>query len=275
MEALPRPRPSLFARSSARFIYASYWLDRLYMRFDSARSVMVLAFASDEVLEAHNSFSYGKMRPVHGLFDWEKRLVGQYFPPPPAHILIGAAGLGREAFALAEMGYKVSAFEPVDQLAAQMRSVGRSVTPAVRVYRGAYQDLPLLEGEQGSIVHDLRTDQPFDAGVIGWGSFSHLRSDAERVETLRRFGEITHGPILASFFGAGSQDGRSAEGYEGLRGWIRRLAARRGMSRFVMRGGYCRILSADDVDRFANEAGLTVPEKLCYQEGQSYAVFFR
>ena len=46
----------MIARSSARFIYASYWLDRLYMRFDNARSVTVLAFASDAVLEAHNSF---------------------------------------------------------------------------------------------------------------------------------------------------------------------------------------------------------------------------
>ena len=97
-------------------------------------------------------------------------------------------------------------------------------------------------------------------------------SDAERVETLRRFADVTRGPILASFFSPGPEH-RSQERGAGFRAWIRRRAGRRGLARFVMRGGYCRLLSAEDVERVAKEAGVTVIEKRCHQEGNSYAVF--
>ena len=53
-------------------------------------------------------------------FRGRKRCFERYFPPPPAHILVGGAGGGREAFALLERGYRVTAFEPSEALAASM-----------------------------------------------------------------------------------------------------------------------------------------------------------
>src|SRR5262249_12057240 len=138
----PRQRSSLFARSTARLLHATYLVDRLFMRFDAARSMAVIAFASDEVLTAHNDVAYGRMTPARGLFEWEKDVVRDHFPPPPARVLVGAAGLGRESSALAEMGYSVTAFEPVDHLVASMRATSQSAMPPVRVFQGAYQDMP-------------------------------------------------------------------------------------------------------------------------------------
>jgi hypothetical protein len=242
------------------------------MRFDAVRSMAVLAFASDEVLKAHNDVHYGGMMPGSGLFEWEKEAVRDHFPPPPARVLVGAAGLGRESFALAEMGYSVTAFEPVDQLVARMRAMLQNTVPPIRVFQGAYQDMPILDRHQRPASHDLRTDPPFDAAVIGWVSLSHILKDTERVETLRRFAEVTHGPILASFFPADS--GQPRESGKSLGTWIRRRGhRRRGLSRFVIRGGYCRLLSAEDITRLAKEAGLDVRAIHLRHAFQPHAVF--
>src|SRR5258708_387635 len=106
---MARPPRSFLTRSVARFIHATYSLDRLYTRFDQARSTVVLALASDALLEAHNDVYYGGMRERgvirRGLFEWERAVISRFFPSAPARVLVGAAGLGREAIALAEMGY--------------------------------------------------------------------------------------------------------------------------------------------------------------------------
>ena len=48
----------------------------------------------------------------HGLYPWETDWFERRLPSPPASILIGAAGGGREAAALRDLGYQVRAFEP-------------------------------------------------------------------------------------------------------------------------------------------------------------------
>jgi hypothetical protein len=75
------------------------------------------------------------------LFPKEEKIIKEYFPPPPARCLIGAAGGGREALALAGMGYEVLAFEPVPQLALAL--AGRKVSN-MRVYCARYEEMPRL-----------------------------------------------------------------------------------------------------------------------------------
>ena len=76
--------------------------------------------ASDRLLSKYNDLTYahsdayhpGSSRYRDALHPWEETVVGSHFPAPPSRVLIGAAGGGREAFALARRGYAVVAFEP-------------------------------------------------------------------------------------------------------------------------------------------------------------------
>ena len=197
----------------ARAILATKTVDRAYRLFDRARSRAVVRWASDAVLDEFNAVAYARddtYRPETAafrskLFPWEAAAVRDHFDPPPGRILLGGAGGGREAFALAEQGYEVIAFEPATELAEAM-AVRAVAIPLVRSYRAHYEDLPLLEparlGDTGADVRDLA---PFTAAVMGWGSFSHLASHAARVRALASLGEVTAGPILVSFLAFSSR----------------------------------------------------------------------
>jgi hypothetical protein len=70
----------------------------------------------------------------------------------------------------------------------------------VEVFLGRYQDLPLLRRVGTDEVVDLRAGGRFDAAMLGWSSFSHIRHRQDRIATLQRFAEVTDGPVVASFF---------------------------------------------------------------------------
>jgi hypothetical protein len=107
---------------------------------------------------------------------------------------------------------------------------------------------------------------------VGYGSLSHLLKDTQRVETLRRFAEVTRGPMLVSFY-ASFPDRRPADADAGwVRRWLRRRKARRGTSRFQVHGGYFRLLSREDIEGMANEVGLTVLHAEIERDLQPYAV---
>lgn len=251
-------------------------VDTLYAGFDRARSALILAFASDAVLEAHLEVDHGQRweddshLPAEWL-PWERRAVPEFFPPPPAKILVGAAGWGREARVLAAMGYSVVAFEPVRQLAEKM---ARETAPlgSVRVYCGAFQDMPFLEALPTGARGDLRNEGPFDGAIVGYGSLSHLLTDAQRIETLRRFAEVTRGPILVSFYASFPESHPAAAHSGWLRRWLRRRKARRGVSRFQVSGGYFRLLSREEIEGMAKEVGLKVLDIQIERDLQPYAV---
>ena len=76
-----------------------------------------MALASDRALERYNDLVYG-VSPTYtpgtsrfraGLFEWEREAIDRWFPPPPARILIGGAGGGRESVSLASRGYSITA----------------------------------------------------------------------------------------------------------------------------------------------------------------------
>jgi hypothetical protein len=273
-------RHSLLTRWTARGIQAMSSFDKLYLGFNRVRSAFLLAFASDAVLEAHLEVYYGRTweddsRLAAAWLPWERRAI-EFFPPPPAKVLVGAAGWGREARVLAAMGYSVVAFEPVRRLAEKMASETAPLG-SVRVYRGTFQDMPFLEALPTGARGDLRNDGPFDAAIVGYGSLSHLLRDAQRVETLRRFAEVTQGPILVSFYAsfpeAAFPERLPAAAHTGwLRRWLRQRKARRGTSRFQMNGGYFRLLSREEIEGMASEVGLSVLHAEIERDLQPYAV---
>jgi hypothetical protein len=251
----------------ARAIRSTLLVDKAYGLFDRLRSRAVLSLASPATLEAYSELAYSAQDTYQsdqpttelGLFAWEQRALAA-FPPAPARVLVGAAGGGREAFALAARGYAVTAFEPSAVLAQSMaRRAARD--GGVAAYRARYADLPVLQpaSPMGSAL-DTRTAAPFDAGILGWASLSHLTTDAARLETLRWFARLVSGPILVSFFtrqdpGAAAPSSHTAK------------------TAFTMRIGQYTLLGRADLDHLAERAGLVVDLiDLNYLEGWPNAI---
>jgi hypothetical protein len=169
-------------RLLARIIRLSTIVDRAARRFDQVRSVLVTRWASPSVLDAYNDLA-----------------IAGAFPEPPGRLLVGGAGGGREAFALAARGYEVVAFEPSADLARSMvqhAPAGLSVEALI----GRYEDLPSLTSAATGASVDLRLQRLFAAALLGWASFSHLRTSTARIAALQAVGELTSGPIVLSFY---------------------------------------------------------------------------
>ena len=271
------------ARLGAHVIRATSTVDSAYRRFDALRSALVARFAPDSVLDAFNDMTYGASdvyRPDAAnyrseLFNWEVDAIGRLFPPPPARILVGGAGGGREAFALAARGYEVVAFDPSAPLVRSMAAhagPGGRVTPLL----GRYEDLPMLltpaaaPAERISL-HDVAM---FDAALFGWTSYSHIRRREARVVALRQIGAVTSGPIVASFYldrAAGSPAqtrlGRLA----------RRAGLGTGQDRFTTHVGFYHLSSPVELRSEARDAGLALVCE-CYDDSDGrwpYVAFKR
>ena len=158
---------------------------------------------------AYNDLAYGTTKVYDAsapefrerLFNWEAELVQRVFPPPPGRVLVGGAGGGRETFELISRGYAVAAFEPSDVLARSMADRAATNGHAVEVFLGRYQELPVLRrGWERSGRGSAGSGNRFDAAMLGWSSFSHIRHRQDRISTLQRFAEVTDGPVVASFF---------------------------------------------------------------------------
>jgi hypothetical protein len=250
---------SLPARLAARLVLATRVLDRGYQAFDRLRSLAVLAFATPAFLDDYTRLAYdttstyraGARDFRQGLFRWEARAIDERFPPPPARVLIGGAGGGREAFALIERGYTVVAFDAAPALAASMRKATPSLGPeALRAFCASYDDLPMIAPDV-----DLRREPPFDAAIVGWTSFSHLVSDESRVHALAQMGAVTRGPILVSYFG---QELAAPESRYRLLRWLDRRAKRWGEATFTTSIGFSRLFSETEINALITREGLTV-----------------
>ena len=151
---------------------------------------------TDPELDRVTDALYATAGPVgrQGLFDWENRWFSRTLPGPPARLLIGACGYGRDALPLETEGYEVFAFEPEP---AAVHACQKILKHGDRVFRARYDDLASGlkgHGPLGSIQR-----QRFDAAIFGWGSFGHLRHPDQRREALESMATLTEGPILLSF----------------------------------------------------------------------------
>jgi hypothetical protein len=232
-----------------------YGLGFLQDRFNNLRSRIVLACATDEFYQIYNDLVYGRNELIRAgtknfrprLLPWEKRAISQHFPPPPGTVLVGAAGGGREALTLARQGYQVVAFDPVRRLATSLADVCGGLP--VESLLGRYEDLPVLNSlSQRPALIDLRSRPLFAAAILGWGSFSHLRSDQSCIETLRQFGRLTDGPILVN--------------------WLS-LALLRKKQFFTVYVGYNRCFTGEEISKMAEDAGLSVVD---YDDDENWAV---
>lgn len=241
--------------AGARIVGLSGNIDRAMRVFDALRSGIVLGFLPDEFLRRYNDYIYAKKGVYRAdsiafreeLFEWEKEAVRKFFPRQPAKILIGGAGGGREAFALAGMGYDVTAVEPCSALLETMRKRAEESGGRVKVVKGSYENIGEWDAEH-----------PFDAVILGWGSISHAVNDM----TIRTVFETTRkkspgAPVLFSFL-ARSPDNEGKFSKLRFPTEIIKKAApikRPEGSSFQISAGYLRRFSADDIKRLADLSG--------------------
>ena len=264
MKAPPRklitdPETRLRDRFGLALLRASYLVDRAYRSYNRLRMLSVLCLASDRFLDTYNEQAYSRLDryqagAVDGLFDWEQQAITAYFPAPPSRILIGGAGAGREALALADLGYEVIAFEPA--LCLLRGFLKQPARNNLQVYRGNYQSLPLLQPvREGAAAVDLRSLPPFDAAVFGYGSYSHLRSQQERVAALNRFRSLAQGPILISFIDI-SPPGPSSSRNLSRKTTFHRLREPGNLFRLDL--GFCNAVVEAEFAKECAEAGLRI-----------------
>lgn len=154
---------------------------------------------SPQELTALSVRMYGVLLPPssreQGLWDWEERWFAARLPAPPARLLVGGAGAGREVVELVKRGYAVDAFEPAPELLPALARSG-----AGRAVRARHEDLAqaVLDGENGEAA--AFRGERYDAVLLGWGSFTHVMGAADRGRTLAACARLTDGPILASFW---------------------------------------------------------------------------
>jgi SAM-dependent methyltransferase len=133
------------------------------------------------------------------LYRWEEVWFEHRMPRPPARILVGACGTGREAIALAERGYSVVAFEPAPEFVAESQ---RRLGGRAPVMRWSYEQLNAIVLDGAAALGDeaLRPAS-YDAVLLGCGSLTHVLDAREHRRLLLALDILCpEGPILASFF---------------------------------------------------------------------------
>jgi hypothetical protein len=258
-------RRTLLAGTVARGLHATRAIDWLYRAAERARSELVAGLASDEVLDRFNNIAYASARSYRPdtssfrayLFPWEEEAIRRFFPQPPGHVLVGGAGGGREALALTEHGYRVSAFEPSAGLAEALAARAQHID-GLAVYRARYEDLPQLEGVAGRTGTDLEALPPIDAAIAGWGSFSHLRTEELRIAALEALARATPGPIVVSFLGLYDDERRSASFLGGLWHALPRREGRSPADAFSVYIGFYHRTNEAEIEGLAAAAGLEI-----------------
>lgn len=196
------------------------------------------------------------------LFDWEVTWFEQALPPAPAHLLLGAAGAGREASWLTARGYTVDAFEPAPHcgigLRAAVGSGGLSAT-------GSYADLIAAVRQGRDNPLGIFAARRYDAIILGWGSLGHLLGAALRGELIAACDALCPaGPLLASFaFSAepASAPARQSRAADAGRRAGQLIAQLRGEPiatdgvRFLSHAGFYQPLRPDELDRLAAASG--------------------
>jgi hypothetical protein len=200
--------------SRAQLISWSFELDRVARVLAIARAELMFRLLDENGWLELSRRLYGRslkytLGSVHnesGLFEFEQLAIERYFPAPPASILVGACGGGRELFGLVELGYRIaSAYDPVAPFIEALRRDSRLLDAKDRLYVGTHQALDSMGA--GSNQH-LGTSR-VDAVLVGWGSFTHVLRAERRVAFLRSLRSLCpRGPVLLSFFVAhGTEEG--------------------------------------------------------------------
>jgi hypothetical protein len=249
--------------------------DRIAIRMNSVRQSILdealLAWVRPEDRVALTATLYadqdtylpGGVRFQSGLFPWEASALDSPLFPRCGRILLGACGAGRELVALLDRGFSVVAFDPCLRFADAARRVARGA--GATVVHASYADLVrAAHGRVGPLAF-VRAGPPFDAIVLGWGSFSHVMPSAERqslLSALRLLGP--RAPVLMSF-ALEPSPGSVPPGKGRIRGALKCLFAALGApgvseagDHFLTNGGFFSLLTRDELVKLAFATGYEV-----------------
>jgi hypothetical protein len=198
-----------------------------------------------------------------GLFAWEKRAFDSPLFPRSGRVLLGAAGGGRELSALLERGFSVVAFDPCAPFVDAARTLALGVTSTV--VEASYADLVRAIEGRGGPLDFVREGPPFDAIILGWGSFSHVMPSSDRLALLRALHSLSGAaPVLMSF-ALEPEPGSVPPGKGRIRTTLQRLFASLGApgvseegDHFLANGGFFSFLSQDELMKLAFGAGYEV-----------------
>ena len=193
-----------------------------------------------------------------GLLDWERELLSPPFPAA-GRLLVGGAGGGREAIALLERGYDVFAFDPAGALV--QAGAPAVATSGGTLCRASYADLVRAAAGQPTPL-DAAFTPPLDGVLLGWGSFSLIVSDEERIALLRALRMLAPRAPVALSFDEVVEPESSASGVARVRRMLRRFYEGRGAPgytgermRYAPWAGIIRESTLADVETVARAAG--------------------
>ena len=191
---------------------------------------------------------------------WESTWFAQTLPQPPARVLVGGAGSGREAQHLERRGYRVDALEPAPGSAQECRA---RLADDAQVACASYESLSaaVLEGVPNAASPVAR--RSYDAALLGWTSLMHVTDASERLRLLRALdARCPQGPILLTFHpsrhararGPGHRVGRA------LGSALRHLRSDRvegadDALRFGVQSGFLRGLDPEELEASARAVG--------------------
>jgi hypothetical protein len=262
MSDCPRHRPWLHGA-----ILRLSQLERLAQRgLDAAGGVLrgyALAALSPEEqsrlnIDMHQS-AVIRVRRDDQLFAWEQEWFRRQLPAPPGPVLVGAAGAGREAIALAYQGYRTDVLEPAPRLTASARA---ALGPDCVVVSGSYADLVSAVNRNEGPARPL-AGRCYAAILLGWGSLSYVLDPASHLQLLIACTKLAPtGPILASFLVRGPRSDREARSEQlgrQLAGALRTgQPSRESNCMFTPRTGFLHLFTPDEIDGLGARIGRRV-----------------
>jgi hypothetical protein len=177
-----------------------------YHAHEITRDEVLFAYLKPELRAIATVAAYSDMRTYlpggatfsAGLFRWEEAMFASSCIPRSGHVLLAAAGGGRELKALVERGYSVTAFEPNPVLFQGARQVAAKES-SVDLHRATYSDVVQAASGEG-VLSSLR-GRKFDWVLFGWGSFTHVTDQEEQLAILRAVRALApNAPLALSFF---------------------------------------------------------------------------
>lgn len=263
-------RKQIFFHLVSRGLAITGALGRVLPRLDSFLGGAALAGMDSEELKVLTSHIYDSMGDLwqESLFEWEKKWFEQYLGPGVDKLLIGGAGAGREVKYFLEQNKEIVAFDGSPRLA-RLGKKKYSDTSTCVFLSLTYEDLFYATSSDAAKGRGLVMDMgPYDAVLLGWGSFTHLTTHTDRVALLSFLREICpSGPVLLSFWMADSQEDVIRSGQADRLG--RRLGAviagagdkwqaERRWDKVSCLGGFGHYFTEEEIRQISQDAGYKV-----------------